>query len=93
MTEGGLHRERLPFAVPFYIWKSDKISDKFLNLHNRSIRIQFAPKAFHIDIIISCLTTGKTSSLVLPKDGKDEEINEICEEMVYKIQELAWEAV
>ena len=27
------------------------------------------------------------------KDGKDEEINEICEEMVYKIQELAWEFI
>ena len=91
VTERGLHRERVPFAVPCYIWEGDKIQDKFLNLHNRSIRIQFIPKAFHIDIIISCLTTGKTNSLSLPKDGKYEEINEICEEMVYKIQELAWE--
>lgn len=92
-TENGIDRVRHPFSNPHLIWNGDVFVDRYLILHNRNIKVQYEVKEGYVDIIISCLTTGKSCSLVLYKHSNSKEIDDVCEEMVYKIQELAWEVV
>lgn len=84
---------RWPFFSPSSIMESKIITDRYITLHKRIIRIQFDQKEKYINIIVSCLTTGKTCSLELPKDSDYNELEEVYEELVYKIQELAWEFI
>lgn len=87
--EDGLHIVRHPFAGLQYIWKGDIIADRYFNLHDRLIKIQFEPNGWNLDIILNCLTTGKSYKLELSKESEREKLEEVCEEMIYRIQELA----
>lgn len=91
--EEGLDIVRHPFANLHYIWEGDIIADRYLNLHNRLIKIQFEPNGRNLDIILNCLTTGKSYKLELSKESEREKLEEVCEEMIYRIQELAWETI
>ena len=84
---------RWPFKAHTLFWESETITDRYIILHKRRIRIQFNQKQNSLDITLNCLTTGKSYSLELPQTSSDEIMEEVCEELVYKIQELAWEFI
>lgn len=88
-----LYIVRHPFAGLHYIWEGDIIADRYFNLHDRLIKIQFKQNGSNLDIILNCLTTGKSYRLELYMESKREKIEEVCEEMIYRIQELAWEDI
>ena len=88
-----LYIVRHPFAGLHYIWEGDIIADRYFNLHDRLIKIQFKRNGSNLDIILNCLTTGKSYRLELSMESKREKIEEVCEEMIYRIQELAWEDI
>ncbi|HPY84114.1 MAG TPA: hypothetical protein PLS20_03620 [Ruminococcus flavefaciens] len=91
LEDYGLHIVRYPFNSLHYIWEGDIIGARYIKIHNRLIQIQFEQNDDNLVIIPQCLTTGKSYELELPKESKRKEIEDLCEELVYKIQELAWE--
>lgn len=91
LEDYGLHIVRYPFNSLYYIWEGDIIGARYIKIHNRLIQIQFEQNDDNLVIIPQCLTTGKSYELELPKESKSKEIEDLCEKLIYKIQELAWE--
>lgn len=89
-TAEGLHIYRYPFCW-VYTWDGAVKAERSIKLHNRHITIQFEHQGDYLDIILNCLTTGRSYALALPKQCR--QIEEISEEFIWKIQELAWEAI
>ena len=87
----GLHIVRYPFNNLHYIWEGDVIGDRYFKIHNRLIKIQFEHNDSSLIIISKCFTTGKSYELELPKESNRMEVEDVCEELIYRIQELAWE--
>ena len=89
-TNDGLLIERFPFGW-FHSLNGVVIKERILVLHNRQIRLKFEPQEDTLQIIVDCMETGKQFTMELPKGCREGE--EIGEELVWRIQELAWEAV
>lgn len=89
-TNDGLLIERFPFGW-FHSLNGVVIKERILVLHNRQIRLKFEPQEDTLQIIVDCMETGKQFTMELPKCCR--EVEEIGEELVWRIQELAWEAV
>lgn len=70
-------------------WDRADIAEQLIVLHNRQIRIQFEAQGDTLQITLYCKGTGKSCTLELPKQCRN--VEEIGEEFVWKIQELAWE--
>lgn len=81
--------ERYPFCW-VQSWNGAVIKERRIKLHNREIIIQFEPQGDQLDIILKCPATGRSHTLSLPKRCR--QIEEVSEEFVWRIQELAWEA-
>ena len=81
--------ERYPFCW-VHSWNGVVIKERILVLHNRLIRLKFEPQEDTLQIIVDCMETGKQFTMELPKRCR--EVEEIGEELVWRIQELAWEA-
>jgi hypothetical protein len=88
-TNDGLLIERYPFCW-VHSWNGVVIKERILVLHNRQIRLKFEPQEDTLQIIVDCMETGKQFTMELPKRCR--EVEEIGEELVWRIQELAWEA-
>lgn len=88
-TNDGLLIERFPFGW-FHSLKGVVFKERILVLHNRQIRLKFEPQEDTLQIIVDCMETGKQFTMELPKRCR--EVEEIGEELVWRIQELAWEA-
>ena len=88
-TNDGLLIERFPFGW-FHSLNGVVIKERILVLHNRQIRLKFEPQEDTLQIIVDCMETGKQFTMELPKRCR--EVEEIGEELVWRIQELAWEA-
>ena len=87
-TNDGLLIERFPFGW-FHSLKGVVFKERILVLHNRQIRLKFEPQEDTLQIIVDCMETGKQFTMELPK--RCPEVEEIGEELVWRIQELAWE--
>ena len=87
-TNDGLLIERFPFSW-FHSSNGVVIKERILVLHNRQIRLKFEPQEDALQIIVDCMETGKQFTMELPKRCR--EVEEIGEELVWRIQELAWE--
>lgn len=87
-TNDGLLIERFPFGW-FHSLKGVVFKERILVLHNRQIRLKFEPQEDTLQIIVDCMETGKQFTMELPKRCR--EVEEIGEELVWRIQELAWE--
>lgn len=88
-TNDGLLIERFPFGW-FHSLNGVVIKERILVLHNRQIRLKFESQEDTLQIIVDCMETGKQFTMELPKRCR--EVEEIGEELVWRIQELAWEA-
>ena len=88
-TNDGLLIERFPFGWSHSL-KGVVFKERILVLHNRQIRLEFEPQEDTLQIIVDCMETGKQFTMELPKRCR--EVEEIGEELVWRIQELAWEA-
>lgn len=72
---------------------SDIKQERIIELHNRQIKIQIKKQEWSIqnwnslDVFLDCVTTGRSSSCVV------ECLEKNTEEVIQKIQELAWEDV
>ena len=89
-TNDGMLIARYPFCW-VHNWNGIAVRERFLLLHNRQIRLKFEPQEDTLQIIVDCMETGKQFTMELPKRCR--EVEEIGEELVWRIQELAWEAV
>ena len=89
-TDDGLLIERFPFGW-FHSLNGVVIKERILVLHNRQIRLKFEPQEDALQIIVDCMETEKQFTMELPKRCR--EIERIGEELVWRIQELAWESV
>ena len=87
-TEDGKIIKCYPFCW-VYSWDRADIKEQLIELHNRQIRIQFEAQGDTLQITLYCKETGKSCTLGLPKQCRN--VEEIGEEFVWKIQELAWE--
>lgn len=87
-TNDGLLIQRYPFCW-FHSLNGVVIKERILVLHNRQIRLKFEPQEDTLQIIVDCMETGKQFTMELPKRCR--EVEEIGEELVWRIQELAWE--
>ncbi len=91
-TEDGLPIERYPFCW-IESWKNFhyRFKERFLELHNRKISIKYEHelRGDAIQIIVNCMETGKQFTIEIPE--RCQKIEEIGEELVWKIQEMAWE--
>lgn len=88
-TNDGMLIARYPFCW-VHNWNGIAVKERFLLLHNRQIRLKFEPQEDTLQIIVDCMETGKQFTMELPKRCR--EVEEIGEELVWRIQELAWEA-
>lgn len=88
-TNDGMLIERYPFCW-VHSWNGIVSEERFLVLHNRQIKLKFEPQEDTLQIIVDCMETGKQFTMELPKRCR--EVEEIGEELVWRIQELAWEA-
>lgn len=89
-TKDGLLIERYPFRW-VHSWDGAVIEEQRIILHDREISIRFEAQEDTLQINVHCTETGKSFTLGLPKRCRN--IEEIGEELVWKIQELAWEEV
>ncbi len=89
-TNDGMLIARYPFCW-VHNWNGTAVKERFLLLHNRQIRLKFEPQEDALQIIVDCMETEKQFTMGLPKRCR--KIEEISEELVWRIQELAWEAV
>ena len=89
-TNDGMLIARYPFCW-VHNWNGIAVKERFLLLHNRQIRLKFEPQEDALQIIVDCMETEKQFTMGLPERCR--KIEEISEELVWRIQELAWEAV
>jgi len=91
-TESGDFIARFPFQLFNRLEKCIKEEHRFY-LHQREVIIRINPHGDYTDIIIDCPTTERSYAFDLPKQSDGYKIEEISEEVIRRIQELAWEAV
>ena len=86
-TEEGYFIGIYPFCW-VYSWNGAEREERCFILHNREIKMQFEPRNDNMYITLNCVTTGKSYTTIIP--DQCQHIEAIVEEVVWKIQELAW---
>ena len=73
---------------PYACESGKEMEERSIELHSRQIRIQLQYKrTSSIDVFLDCITTGRSKYYVVKKYDVDPK------ELIFSIQELAWESV